>query len=98
MEMKEGWSCCPAAFSSRVSVVVPSDVHLFTGDSLSSPAVARSSPRCVRVTPFRPSPTAGFCRRALFVARLVGFHLQELTSALPAPPPSPDPLIISSLP
>lgn len=32
MEMKEGWSWCPAAFSFSVFVVVPSDLHLFTGE------------------------------------------------------------------
>lgn len=86
--MKEGWSWCPAAFSLNVSVVVLSDLHLFTGERRSTPTLAQSSLRCVHVPPFRPSPAASFCRCALFVARLVGFHLQELTSALPTPPPS----------
>lgn len=86
--MKEGWSWCPAAFSLSVFVAVPSDLHLFTGERRSTPTLAQSSLRCVHVPPFRPSPAASFCRWALFVARLVGFHLQELTSALPTPPPS----------
>lgn len=38
---------------------------------------------------FRPSRAASLSQCGLFVARRVGFHLQELTSALPLPHLSP---------